>query len=85
MINIPATRPPATGSSAYITSKIAQVKLLEHVAAETPDVFVVSVHPGIVKTAILDNSQLHTKDFLFDDGKFRPIEAKSWNIGICGC
>ncbi|MCJ1322344.1 hypothetical protein MMC15_007692 [Xylographa vitiligo] len=77
MINIPATRPPATGSSAYITSKIAQVKLLEHVAAETPDVFVVSVHPGIVKTAILDNSQLHTKDFLFDDVNL-PAHFNVW-------
>ena len=69
MINLPATQYPATGSSAYVTSKIAQVKLLEHVAAENPDVFVVSVHPGVINTAIVDHSGLETKGFLFDDGK----------------
>ncbi|MCJ1379882.1 hypothetical protein MMC17_002985 [Xylographa soralifera] len=77
MINIPATQYPATGSSAYITSKIAQVKLLEHVASENPDVFVVSVHPGVVRTALVDSSQLHTEGFVFDDVNL-PAHFNVW-------
>ncbi|MCJ1419677.1 hypothetical protein MMC32_006033 [Xylographa parallela] len=77
MINLPATQYPATGSSAYVTSKIAQVKLLEHVAAENPDVFVVSVHPGVINTAIVDHSGLETKGFLFDDVNL-PAHFNVW-------
>lgn len=46
--------PPAMlpGLSAYISSKLAQVKLLEFVTAENPNVFVATVHPGIVDTAM---------------------------------
>lgn len=35
------------GHSAYTSSKIALVKFLEFVAAETPDLFVASYHPGV--------------------------------------
>lgn len=38
------------GLSAYQSSKLAQTKFLEFVAAEYPNVFVASVHPGIVDT-----------------------------------
>ncbi len=46
--------PPAMlpGLSAYISSKLAQVKLLEFLAAENPNVFVASVHPGMVETSL---------------------------------
>ena len=70
MINLSPVTYPATGSSAYNASKIAQAKLLEHVAAENPDVFVVSVHPGVVKTNLLKNAVIEMKDFPYDDGEF---------------
>ena len=50
--------PPAgtPGLSAYLTSKIAAVKALEFLAAENPRVFVASVHPGLIDTAIFRKS-----------------------------
>ena len=44
--------PPAAmpGLSAYVTSKIAMMKMLEFLAAENPNLFVASVHPGRVDT-----------------------------------
>ncbi|MCJ1285965.1 hypothetical protein MMC26_005307 [Xylographa opegraphella] len=56
---------------------VMEVKLLEHVAAENPDVFVVSVHPGVVKTAIVGDSQLQTNDFVFDDVNL-PAHFNVW-------
>jgi NAD(P)-dependent dehydrogenase (short-subunit alcohol dehydrogenase family) len=44
--------PPAMlpGLSAYVSSKLAQVKFLEFLAAENPNIFVASMHPGMVET-----------------------------------
>ena len=53
MINIAVDAGPAIGHSAYTSSKIAQVKVLEYLAAEVPDAFIASVHPGIVETDIM--------------------------------
>jgi NAD(P)-dependent dehydrogenase (short-subunit alcohol dehydrogenase family) len=44
------------GLSSYLTSKTAQVKVLEFLAAENPGVFCASVHPGMVKTEMFDKS-----------------------------
>ena len=71
MITIEASDPAASGVSAYTCSKIAQVKLLEYVAAENPDVFVVSAHPGIVPTDMVlstGKKVLIPPEFI-DDGK----------------
>jgi NAD(P)-dependent dehydrogenase (short-subunit alcohol dehydrogenase family) len=38
------------GLSGYVTSKLAQAKIFEFVAAENPDVFVATMHPGMVET-----------------------------------
>ena len=56
VINMQAAHPIPAGASAYASSKLAQVRLLEHVAAECPDVFVVSVHPGIIITDLRESS-----------------------------
>ena len=53
IVNLPAVYPVCHGASAYTSSKLAQIRLLEHVAAECPDVFAVAVHPGIVETKLL--------------------------------
>ncbi|KAL9010260.1 MAG: hypothetical protein Q9173_004792 [Seirophora scorigena] len=47
---LPAGIGPVSGVSAYASSKIAQIKLLDFLAAENPEVFVASVHPGVVET-----------------------------------
>lgn len=44
------------GLSAYISSKLAQVKFLEFLGAENPNIFVASVHPGMVDTTIFRKS-----------------------------
>ncbi|KAE8152155.1 hypothetical protein BDV25DRAFT_138204 [Aspergillus avenaceus] len=46
--------PPFPGTGAYVGSKMAAVKLLEIFAVENKNVRVHNVHPGIVKTAMLD-------------------------------
>ncbi|KAK0634266.1 hypothetical protein B0T17DRAFT_501948 [Bombardia bombarda] len=39
------------GLSSYVASKLAQAKVFEFLAAEHPDIFVATVHPGMVETA----------------------------------
>ena len=50
-----------------MTSKLATIKLFEFVAAEYPDVQVVTVHPGVVDTAL--NSKSEYEGLPMDDGK----------------
>ena len=57
------------GLSAYISSKLAQVKMLEFLAAENPNVFVASVHPGMVETAIFRKSGAKAEQLPMDKGK----------------
>lgn len=75
MITFPVSGPVAIGASAYNCSKIAQVRLLEYVSAENPDLFVVSVSPGGVDTDMLRFSGIHAKLYpsYLDDGMSPPI------------
>ena len=57
------------GLSAYISSKLAQVKMLEFLAAENPNVFVASVHPGMVETEIFRKSGAKAEQLPMDKGK----------------
>ena len=75
MLNVTAGAlvfPPAgtPGLSAYLTSKLAAVKTLEFLAAENPNVFVASVHPGIVDTGIFRKSGVKPGTFPMDSGEF---------------
>lgn len=62
--------PPAMlpGLSAYISSKLAQVKFLEFLAAENPNIFVASVHPGIVETSLFQKSGARAEVLPMDKG-----------------
>ncbi|KAI0398910.1 hypothetical protein F4802DRAFT_611273 [Xylaria palmicola] len=51
---LPAAHLP--GLSPYISSKLAQAKMFEFLAAENPDIFVATMHPGMVKTDIFDRT-----------------------------
>ncbi|ORY67018.1 short chain dehydrogenase [Pseudomassariella vexata] len=44
------------GLSAYMASKLAQTKIMEFLAAENPNVFAATVHPGMVETGIFTKS-----------------------------
>ena len=58
------------GLSAYLTSKLAVVKMLEFLAAENPNIFVASVHPGMVDTGIFRKSGAKPETLPMDSGEF---------------
>lgn len=68
-VQMPASFPFNHGRSAYNSSKIAQLKLLENLAAENPDIFVASVHPGVVMTDMAEEAVAHSQSVPIDDSK----------------
>lgn len=51
--------PPAwPGLSSYMSSKVAQAKLVEYLAVENPGILICSVHPGVVDTKMLRTAEL---------------------------
>lgn len=53
-IAVPVALTP--NNSAYMTSKLAEARFLEYVNAENPDMFIATLHPGIVDTAMFRKS-----------------------------
>lgn len=51
---LPASMVP--GLSAYMSSKLAQTKLIEFLAFEHPNLFAATLHPGMVETGIFTKS-----------------------------
>lgn len=63
--------PPFRGMGAYVSSKMAAVKLLEAFAAENPQVRFHHVHPGFLDTAMSRELAKTTKlPFSFDDSEY---------------
>jgi NAD(P)-dependent dehydrogenase (short-subunit alcohol dehydrogenase family) len=60
----------APGMSSYNASKLAQVKLVEYLAAEEPTVFAAAVHPGIHDTAVLAKSGAKPDQVPLDKSEF---------------
>lgn len=58
------------GLTGYMSSKIAQAKLMEYIAHEHPGVFVASVHPGVVETKMLREAELEGSQLPVDTGRF---------------
>lgn len=56
------------GYSAYLTAKTAQIKVLEFLASENPELFVVSVHPGMIDTGIFKSSGASPESLPMDTG-----------------
>lgn len=62
--------PPFPGMGAYVSSKMAAVKLLQAFGAENPHVRIHHVHPGFLDTAMSTQLAKTTKlPFAFDDSK----------------
>ncbi|GAB1319163.1 3-hydroxybutyrate dehydrogenase type 2 [Madurella fahalii] len=63
--------PPAAGPgmSSYNASKIAQVRLMEYLAAEEPGVFAAAVHPGMYDTPLLARMEQPLEQVPLDDIK----------------
>jgi NAD(P)-dependent dehydrogenase (short-subunit alcohol dehydrogenase family) len=62
--------PPAMtpGYSAYLTAKAVQIKVLEFLASENPELFVATVHPGMVDTGIFRSSGASPEQLPMDTG-----------------
>ncbi|KAJ2983061.1 hypothetical protein NUW58_g6314 [Xylaria curta] len=54
------------GLSAYMTSKLAEIKFIEFLAAENENIFAASVHPGFIETAITAKSGANTEQLPMD-------------------
>jgi NAD(P)-dependent dehydrogenase (short-subunit alcohol dehydrogenase family) len=55
--------------SAYISSKLTLIKVMEFLAAENPTVFAAALHPGMVDTSILRSSGADPSKLPIDSGK----------------
>lgn len=66
--------PPFPGMGAYVSSKMAAIKLMQAFAAENPHVRLHHVHPGFLDTAM--SAQLSKSiqlPYSFDDSEYMPI------------
>lgn len=63
------------GLSAYISSKLSLIKIMEFLAAENPTVFAVALHPGMIDTNILRSSGADPSKLPIDSGKQSPSIA----------
>ncbi|KAF2438296.1 NAD(P)-binding protein [Karstenula rhodostoma CBS 690.94] len=54
------------GLTGYMSSKIAQAKLTEYIAHEHPEMFVASVHPGVIQTKLLREAEPHESKLPLD-------------------
>ncbi|GJC96503.1 short chain dehydrogenase [Colletotrichum higginsianum] len=65
---LPAVALP--GLSAYMASKLAQTKIIEFLAAENPNVFAATLHPGMVETDIFKKSGAKAEALPMDKAHF---------------
>ena len=79
IVSVPAAYIP--GNSAFTSSKIAQIKLMEHLATECPDTQVVTVHPGVVDTQV-QQEIAYGSGLAFDDGK-KPKTTLGFLPSLC--
>ena len=64
--------PPFAGMGAYVSSKMAAVKLLQSFAAENPQVRLHNVHPGFLETAMSAKLAETVKlPFSYDDSMYK--------------
>ncbi|KAJ4340194.1 hypothetical protein N0V95_007575 [Ascochyta clinopodiicola] len=71
--------PPAytPGLSGYLSSKVAQSKVLEFVAAENPNLFVSTIHPGMIETDVFRSSGADPKQLPMDNANL-PAHFLVW-------
>ncbi|KAI0165407.1 hypothetical protein GGR52DRAFT_585444 [Hypoxylon sp. FL1284] len=56
------------GLSSYISSKLAQAKVFEFLAAEHPEVFIATMHPGMVETNVFASTGASADQLPMDTG-----------------
>jgi NAD(P)-dependent dehydrogenase (short-subunit alcohol dehydrogenase family) len=57
--------------AAYVASKIAASKLMDYFGMENPNVRVMTVHPGVLKSPMNDKVMEAGLALPYDDGEFR--------------
>lgn len=62
------------GLSPYMASKLAQTKIVEFLAAENPNLFAVTLHPGMVETEIFKKSGAKAEALPMDKGACCPCQ-----------
>ncbi|KAK1955992.1 NAD(P)-binding protein [Colletotrichum sublineola] len=76
--------PPFPGMGAYVSSKMAAVKLLQAFAAENPYVRLHHVHPGFLDTAMSAQLAKTTKlPFGFDDSEYLHYVVSCVCVCVC--
>lgn len=74
------------GFSAYMSAKMAQVKVLEWLKEENQGLFVVAVHPGVVAgTGVFESSGAREEDLPLDTGMFVCLFVLGGGGGIATC
>lgn len=75
--------PPFPGMGAYVSSKMAAVKVLQSFAAENPQVRLHNVHPGFLETAMSAKLSESIKlPYAFDDSKYKPTLSFVANLSL---
>lgn len=72
-VSLPVAMLP--GLSAYASSKLAQVKFLEFLAAENPNIFVATLHPGCVETLTFLKSGAKADQMPMDTGRLYHLNV----------
>lgn len=70
-----------TGMAAYAVSKIAASKLMDYFGMENPNVRVMTVHPGVLKSPMNDKSMEAGFVLPYDDGEFHTFSL--FDYGKC--
>lgn len=65
------------GILGYSASKMATAKVFEYLHHEYPEMFVLSVQPGVIQTGMTAKAVEAGVDLPFDDGKFGIVPAQS--------
>lgn len=67
--------PPFAGMGAYVSSKMAALKLLQSFSTENQNVRLHNVHPGLLRTAMSAKlAETITLPYAYDDSKFNTLE-----------
>lgn len=75
--------PPFAGMGAYVSSKMAAIKLLQAFATENPQVRLHNVHPGLLKTAMSAKLEETIKlPYAYDDSKYKLILSFGANLSL---
>lgn len=69
---LPPSTPFLSKGSSYSISKMATARFYEFLALENPDLNVFTVHPGVIRTSLLEKSGMDLEDII-DTSKLESL------------